>query len=223
MTRDWAKKVLIVAPHADDETLGCGGLIMHALNFCSGKVRVLIAALGHEASTTTEQTQGELDAAMKVLGVEDYRVLWPGYQGRLNEVRTSALITSLDKELSDFRPTAVFAPYASHHQDHRTLYEAVVASMRPRSVTLPIELFALFEYPYAAAWPAPDLPGGKFYLTISEGYLARKLAALAEYKTQFARDTWCSLEHVESWARQRGHEVGRTAAEAFWVVRGLLA
>lgn len=45
--------LLVIAPHSDDEVLGCGGLISRVKND-GGKVYVLIFNLGFEREDTTE-------------------------------------------------------------------------------------------------------------------------------------------------------------------------
>jgi LmbE family N-acetylglucosaminyl deacetylase len=212
----WEERVLVVAPHADDETLGCGGMLYEL----QGRRRVAILTLGRTPRREGEQTVGELNSAMQHLGITDYAVLFPGMQSRLDTVPFTDIVTALDAEIDDLAPTAIFFPYASHHQDHDITYRAVLAALRPRKRTLPIRLTALYEYPYAAAWPPPALPGGKFYREMSTDTLVAKVEAYAAYATQ-ARG-WLSPARVHEWARTRGAEAGVTAAEAFWAVRGWL-
>jgi LmbE family N-acetylglucosaminyl deacetylase len=220
VTPAWAERILVVAPHADDETLGCGGLLTE---YAGSARRVVIMSLGKTPTSPGEQTFAELREAMRRLQVDDFRVVFTGAQGRLDARPQADLVGALDASIDDFRPTSLFVPYASHHQDHRAVYQATLAALRPRPSTLGIRLVALYEYPYAASWPPPDLPAGKFHLKLHSVSLRRKLSALAAYKTQVGRPgTWLDVKRAELWARMRGAEVGVTAAEAFWLLRGWL-
>lgn len=219
----WNTRILVVAPHADDETLGCGGM----LSRYGENASVLTLTLGRTPAGDHEQTLQERNRALAVLGVTTSdtnrtttaSIVFPGKQGRLDTVPMSDVVSAIDNSISALHPTSVFFPYASHHQDHEVTYRAVLAALRPREVTNRIRLVALYEYPYAAAWPPPVLPGGKFYLELSEHELGQKVRAFAEYKTQHG---YLTPERVREWAVTRGHEVGFGAAEAFWLVRGIL-
>jgi N-acetylglucosamine malate deacetylase 1 len=213
--KKWDARVLVIAPHADDEVIGCGGLLartgLHA--------RVVTLTLGRIPRGSHEQTDAERRAALAVLGVECEAVLFPGKQGALDTVPMSALVSALDAIIADFEPTSVFFPYASHHQDHQATYRATLAALRPRAVSNRVQAVALYEYPYAATWPPPELPGGKFYLDLTPEELNAKWRAFDVYKSQHGHLT---PDRLGDWAVMRGREVGVDAAEAFWLVRGLL-
>jgi LmbE family N-acetylglucosaminyl deacetylase len=215
----WDRRVLIIAPHADDETLGCGGLI-RSLARENKAPQLVVLTLGRTPPGSHDQSLGELCAAMSVLGITgENHVIFPGSQGRLDTVPMTDIVTALDEQIRRVQPTAVFFPYASHHQDHEVTYRAVLAALRPRPVTTAIQLVALYEYPYAASWPPPLLPGGKFHRALNPGDLEAKVRAFSKYESQHA---WLDPAMVEAWARTRGREVGIDAAEAFWAVRGWL-
>ncbi len=217
---NWDERILVIAPHADDETLGCGGLLVEK---SASSRRVVVMAHGKTPYNPAAQTLTELFEAMRCLGVEDFGVVFDGEQGRLDVLPQARLIAAIDWEIEQFRPTALFVPYASHHQDHRAVYTATLAALRPRKATLGIRLVALYEYPYAASWPPPELPGGKFHFKLSSRSMRRKLHALSAYKSQVARPgAWLDVPRAETWMRMRGAEVGVPAAEAFWLMRGWL-
>ena len=69
--------MLVVAPHSDDEVLGCGGLISKIKNE-GGKVFVLIFNLGFEKDDTKESQEkrkNEVISAMRTLNVDDYHIV----------------------------------------------------------------------------------------------------------------------------------------------------
>ncbi len=208
---------MVIAPHADDEVLGCGGLLAKSTG-----ARVVLVTLGASVANFTAQTDAEYREALATLGCEGTPALFPGMVGRLDTLPMCDLVAALDAQIDDFKPTAVFLPYASHHQDHAAVYRATLAALRPRANTVRLAMVALYEYPYSASWPPPELPGGKVHLPLDAATLATKMRALGAYRTQFARESWLTLPRAKSWARTRGAEIDAPAAEAFWVVRGLL-
>lgn len=221
----WDDRILVLAPHADDEALGCGGLLA-AKKRAGKQCCVDFLSFGETPARRAVQTLDEVRASMRALGLaeEDWAIVPAGLdrQSRLDMVAQRDLVGSIDARIDEFRPTSIFVAYASHHQDHQAVYRATLAALRPREATIGVML-ALYEYPYAAVWPAPELPGGKFLFLLSPADLSAKLAACAAYESQFARPgTWLTVDRVRRWAETRGEEVGEAAAEAFWLVRGIL-
>lgn len=87
------QRALILAPHADDETLGCAGVIQKYLSHGSS-VRTVIASLTlSDSKRYSKEENGygtysgkrriaELIEAMRLLGVADYHVLYPDLSGK---------------------------------------------------------------------------------------------------------------------------------------------
>lgn len=109
---------LIVAPHMDDESMGCGGLLVKYPQEC----RVIVMTdSGHVR-------RAEHARAMSELGVQDTRCL--GFtDGQLPHVMTDA-VQALDDEMENFRPDELYLPFPSLHQDHIATYEAGMRAAR---------------------------------------------------------------------------------------------
>ena len=121
------QKLLVIAPHSDDEVLGCGGLISK-IKKSGGKVYVLIFNLGFEKDDTVESQEkrkNEVKNAMNILDVDDYHLVHTTPDGNrdldtkplhsLIEIIESTSKVSLEK----IAPTMVAIPTIfSHHQDH---------------------------------------------------------------------------------------------------------
>lgn len=221
--QSWAKRILVLAPHADDETIGCGGLLAaHPRS----RRHVVVAAVGHfirvnGETVTPAKRHRELKRALGHLGKGITHEVLTEEEGRLDRFSSSLLATMLDRVIVEFDPTAVFLPYPSHHQDHRALYHAALASLRPRTATLRIQMVAAYEYPFIAFDPAP-LSAGKVHFSFDRTTLARKVRALGAYGSQMSGDPYMSVQRAESWSRSRGAEVNALAAEVFYIVRGRL-
>src|SRR5258708_3986374 len=144
-------KILIVAPHADDEVLGCGGLMARRARE-GHVVDVAIATLGGLAvpgrvATHPDVRRRELYDAAEILGANEPTVLFPGHDGKLDALPIIELVSRLDALLQERRYDQVFFCYPSHHQDHKTVHAACMSALRPRGQHEP-SLIAVYEYPY---------------------------------------------------------------------------
>jgi len=222
------RRLLIVSPHPDDETLGCGGLIAKAkANGASVYVMVISAprVLKHyhnnQAEVSGSTRRRELSRAMTVLGVDQYCV---GFETddvhmRLDAMAQLDLVKFIehDSELSidRVRPDILCFPAASYNQDHRAVFTAVIAACRPHlaknKAFVPVVL--AYDQPQLSWNDAPFHPNT--YVDIT-GFLSAKLAAYACYESQVQPEPHhASLENLERLARLRGSEVSVEAAEAF--------
>ena len=130
-------RVLCVAPHPDDETIACGGLLaFHAER--GDVVRILVLTDGAAGGggpdggaeappQLAEQRRAESLAAAEVLGLADLRFLGFG-DGELG--RTPELVEALKAELEEFGPELVYAPAPSEvHADHRAAAAACASAL----------------------------------------------------------------------------------------------
>jgi LmbE family N-acetylglucosaminyl deacetylase/GT2 family glycosyltransferase len=169
------RRVLVVAPHADDEVLGCGGMLaFHAARGDQVRIVVLTDGAGGDPSgelrgDLVETRRAESRAAGSELGLSDYRFLGLA-DGGLGADGT--LVERLRGELADFAPELVYGPSLEEmHPDHRAAARALcAAALRdggPRlllyGVNGPVTANVLFD---------------------TTALFARKRAAIARFKSQ---------------------------------------
>jgi len=111
------RRVLAIAPHPDDEVLGCGGMLaFHAAR--GDEVRVVFLT---GAGSPREE---EAKRATRALGLDAPRVHAFADGGLSEESELSACII---REVDEFSPELVYAPSPlEHHQDHRAALRALV-------------------------------------------------------------------------------------------------
>ncbi|WLD94937.1 PIG-L deacetylase family protein [Alkalihalobacillus sp. AL-G] len=222
------ERILIIAPHADDEVLGCGGLIEKAVKY-GNDVKVVIAAVGDivfehkkDGETTLAQTRiSELHDALMHLGCSHYEILYDDKESKLDTIPLNEIVTRLDKIIALFQPTMVFIPYPSYHQDHQVLFQASMASLRP-DPRKQIKLVAMYEYPLIV-WQYPKINDvGELFLDISNS-IELKLEAFCKHQSQM-RDPkhLISPENVKRWAAVRGMEAGVDYAEKYHLLRSVI-
>jgi LmbE family N-acetylglucosaminyl deacetylase len=216
-----AKRILVVAPHADDEVIGCGGML--AAEAAAGtQIALVVMAMGgvkhchlDDAATIADRV-AEMEAAARHLGIGSTRVLFPGKDMRLESVPMIELVTALDAVLAEGCDECYF-PEPSHNLDHRRTHEAVLAALRPAGRQAP-RLVATYEGT-VVGWPSPAGPGGRLYVDVTTT-LEAKVAALLAYRSQartYPHPT--SEEAVRRLAAMRGLECGLAAAERFHLLR----
>ncbi|MGN1401603.1 MAG: PIG-L deacetylase family protein [Bacillus sp. (in: firmicutes)] len=220
------ERILIIAPHADDEVLGCGGLIEKACRF-NNQVKVVVMAVGNikhphkDEAVSWKVRKKELKDAMEHLGCEDFQVIYHDKDALLDTVPKKEIISKIDHLINDFHPTMVFIPLPSYHQDHKVLYEACFGALRPNPNRV-LKLIAMYEYPLISWQYQQFWNTGELYLDISHT-VQRKIEALRKHNSQMRPPPHLiSPESVEKWAAMRGLEVGLEYAEKYYILRSVI-
>ena len=157
-----AGRVLVVAPHPDDETLGCGGTILRTTD-AGGTVDIAFATDGsrsHSRFMDTEELAAlrrtEAVAAAAVLGVGPGRLHFLGLADGGLADHHDAAAAALTALVTDLRPDHVLVP--SRHdsqQDHLAARHAAVAALRRSGREAEILEFPIWFWHH---WPWIPVP-----------------------------------------------------------------
>jgi len=218
------KTVLIVAAHADDEALGCGGTIaryvadgdtVHAVFMADG-----VSSRPGAAVVELDRRMASAKQAHEILGLQ--RVIYLGLaDNRMDSLPLLDVVQALESVLQGIAPQVI---YTHHHGDlnidHRITHQAVMTACRPLPGSPVREIYA-FEVLSSTEWATPQqepfVPN--VFVDISD-FLAIKRRALQTYQLEMRSEPHSrSIEHAEHLARHRGHSVGVAAAEAFVAIR----
>lgn len=217
------KRILVIAPHPDDETLGAGGTIAKCISL-GHQVSVLIVS-GHlpplYSRDAYETTVREARKAFAILGVTDHSFLEipATFIGNepihvLNE-RIAAVVRRV-------KPQIVLCSYPDRHIDHRLIFDSVMVATRPVGAGTGIELVAAYETLSETHWNAPHIEPNfvpNWVVDISE-QIQKKLQALKCYDSQITDFPGSrSMEAAEALGKFRGTQAGFAFGEAFQVVR----
>ena len=135
--KDWAYPVLVVAPHMDDEALGCGGTIARLAE--GGSVRVVFVGdglgsfpkavrTGAQAEGLRRRRQSEAVRAAKELGLSEKTLDFLGFEEWVFQSHFMALGAALNQVLLDRQPATVLYPFRyDRHADHLAVHQAVWA------------------------------------------------------------------------------------------------
>lgn len=216
------RRILVIAPHADDEVIGCGGTIARAARR-GAEVSLIVMATGgikHRhllEAVTTDERLIEIETACRTLGIAQSKVLFPGHDMRLEDVPMLELVTALDATIFSADYDECYIPEPNHNLDHRRTHEAAVTALRPCGRRLP-RLIALYEGT-VLGWQSSAGIGGKLYVDVA-ATLDTKIAALRAYRSQIRSYPHpVSEDAVRRLAAMRGLECGMDCAERFQLLQ----
>ena len=210
---------MVIAPHADDEVLGCGGYLLHQVEEGARVVVVLGTIGGINERQNFEMRLAEATQVNKQLGSELF-YLFKNKDAMLDTVPSLEITAKLDQYIEQYRPDEIFINYRSRHQDHIKMYDCAMASMRLKEGYMP-KLIALYEYPFVSDG-LDIVRGGKIYHDITDN-IDEKVALFNLYASQVkAAPSPLNESGIKALASIRGLECGMEYAEMFYVQKMLL-
>lgn len=225
------QRVLVVAPHADDEVMGCGGLLARlAERDCEVYVLYMAVDGFHHYGLARETTYGERVEEIKTVAeLLDFSYeIACGDKGLIEKLDTlpkRELVDLFESAINEHRPDLLLLPYGEDYdQDHVAVFQTAFAAARPIA-----EVFGKYLVPHVMTyemtkinWASQPLPRPVAYCDITQ-HLGVKLEAVKRHETQLRPSPHIrSLESVSALASVRGKEVGVEYAEAFGVLRTMI-
>jgi len=216
--------VMVIAAHADDEALGCGGT-MARLAAEGAQIHVVFMADGVHSRKGSSQNHLKLrreaaEKAQKILGSERGHFLnLPDNQ--MDQVPFLKIVQKLETLIEKYKPKVIFTHfYGDLNVDHRITQQAVMTACRPQPKCGVKEIYG-FEIVSSTEWSTPQETSfsPNVHVDITQ-FFASKVRALEAYAEEMraAPHTRC-LNHVEALAKHRGYSAGFEYAEAFVAYR----
>jgi LmbE family N-acetylglucosaminyl deacetylase len=215
-------KTLLVAPHPDDELLGCGGTLLRRVAEGGTVAWLLMTAVTEETGWTAErihQRASEIDQVRGGLQIAPhhlYSLRFP--TAELDHVPMSLLVRQISEAFIDFQPDEVMLPYPGDaHSDHRVTFEA--ASACTKWFRYPsVKRVLAYETPSETGFGIdPREPGFKpnVFVDIS-GQFERKIELMKIYESEIGNFPFPRSEKaLRALAQLRGSQAGYELAEAF--------
>lgn len=207
------KKVIIIAVHPDDETLGAGGtLLKHQANgdeihciFCTDIFES--EGFSKEQINTREQEIQEICksynfASIHRLGLKTTKV---------DEYNTSYLVSLFSQIFTKIKPNILYLPFAYDvHSDHRIIFQAAFSctkSFRYPSIEKILMMETLSESEFA-----PTLPNQSFtpnvFVDIS-AFFEKKCKIMKIYQSELGKSPFPrSIENIKALATFRACTMG---------------
>jgi len=218
------KKILVLAPHPDDEALSCGGLITKATSMGS-EVFVLFFAVGNcrQLSTGNTKIGTRLEEALNAsrFAGYNYDFMYVGDEHmKLDSLPLKLLIDKIEDTIEVFKPDIVCIPSQnSYNQDHRTVFDASIAALRPTPRNLRHFVPCVIECEEPYTWGVGEAFKPNLFIDITD-FLDKKLELLACHATQNRADPFPrSKQNLTRLAGFRGAEAGIKYAEGYKIHR----
>lgn len=220
-------KILIIAPHADDEVLGCGATISKLAKE-GHEVYVLIATNASVGAPELfgpeiiRQVRSEAMEAHKLLGVKETAFLELPAPA-LDQYPRYKMSNEIAAVIRKFAVDTVFIPHRGDcHKDHAIIHECAMVACRPLANCSVKRVYA-YETLSETEWGEPV--AAEFfvpvkYVTFTANEFTLKLEAMSCFKSQlYPFPASRSLEAIEALAKYRGCTVSAERAEAFEIMR----
>ena len=212
-------KTLVIAPHPDDEILGCGGTLLRRKAEGAELGWLIVTGISEQAGWSAErvkQRDAEIVKVTELIGFgQVFNLCLPTAQ--LDRLPMSDLINQFSAVFKAFQPEEVLLPHrADVHTDHRLVFDAATACtkwFRYPSLRRVLAYETISETEFGL--DADCIFHPNCFIDISD-FLVRKLEVMAVYQSElgvfpFPR----SIEAITSLATLRGATSGFMAAEAF--------
>ncbi len=217
-------KVMVVAVHPDDETIGCGGTLLRHKENGDEIYWIIVTKISRElgyAEKRIQEREHEIEEVAKQFGIrKTFRL---GYStAHLDVVPLADLVEKIGAVFREVEPSLVYLPFPGDiHSDHRITFEAAIACTK------------WFRYPFVKkvlAFEAvsetefnfnPNNPSFRpnYFVDISS-YLEKKIAIAGIYASEMGAFPFPrSQTSINALAFHRGSIVRCEAAEAFMLLR----
>jgi LmbE family N-acetylglucosaminyl deacetylase len=131
--RIFMRKVLVVAPHADDETLGCGGTLLKHFDEGDEIYWLLVTDMSLESGFLQAQIETrelEISKVIELYGFkETYRLGFP--PAALEAVPMKDIVQAMSSVVDKLHPEIIYSVFRNDvHSDHSVVSDAVMAATK---------------------------------------------------------------------------------------------
>lgn len=217
------KKILFIAPHPDDETLGAGGTILKHKTQGDKIFWIILTNIHAEHGWELErvkQRQQEIDEVADAYQFDGvYKLDLP--TTKLDELPMGEIISKILAVIKEIEPSTIYLQNRSDvHSDHRISFDAIMACTK--SFRYPFIKRILMYETITETDFSPAIPENQFipnvFVDISE-YIDKKIDIMKVYASEVMNAPMPrSLDNIRNLAQYRGARIGANAAEAFQLI-----
>jgi len=223
-------KILIIAPHADDEILGCGGAISY---YKKNRFDIYIAIMTNANKGNPDlysekfisKLRSESLKAHKYLGVK--QTLFYDYPApNLDQYPIAKISFEIEKLIKKIKPVKLFIPHiGDSHVDHQIIHKAALVASRPILKSNNISILA-YETLSETEWGPKKynlsfVPN--YFILLNADQVNKKLNAFRCYKSQVKKYPHPrSLKNIKNLSTYRGGNISHEYAEAFMLIREII-
>jgi len=213
-------KVLVIAVHPDDETLGCGGtLLKHKAD--GDEIHWLIGTQTNPSSDFYKIRTKEIDTVTQMYRFDSVHNLELKTM-QVDEYSMSELIGKISSVINDVKPNIIYLPFKGDvHSDHRHIFDAAYSCTK--SFRYPfIEKIYMIETLSETEF-APSTKEDSFVPNVFvdiTAHMDKKFEIMKVFKSEIAEHPFPrSLKNIEALATLRGATAGCEYAESFMLLK----
>ena len=217
-------KVLVVATHPDDETLGCGGtLLKHKAN--GDEIHWLIATDIKESEgfdkSLIKKRESEINAIEKLFNFNSVNKLGLSTT-KVDEYSMSGLISKISSVVNRVKPNIIYLPFKGDvHSDHKYIFDAAYSctkSFRYPFIKKIYMIETLSETELSLSTKEHSFIPNLF-IDISE-YMDKKIELMKIYASEIGKHPFPRSErNIKALATYRGAIANCEYAESFMLVK----
>ncbi|QKF91984.1 PIG-L deacetylase family protein [Campylobacter sp. CCUG 57310] len=213
-------KVLVVAVHPDDETLGCGGtLLKHKEN--GDEIYWLICTAISKDHTYYDTREKEIRYVEQAYGFNKVYNLRLKTM-KVDEYSMSELVGKISEVINDIEPNILYLPFKSDvHSDHRKIFEAAYSCTKSFRYPFIKKLYmmeALSETEFAPS-TKEDSYIPNVFVDISK-FIDKKLDIMKMFKSEIGEHPFPRSErNIKALSIYRGASCGCKYAESFMLLK----
>ena len=217
-------KVLVISPHPDDETLGCGGtLIRHKKE--GDEIHWLIMTNVNSSEKKIHSVkEKEIEEVSKAYNF-DSTSRTKFLTSELDSAPRKEIIQVISKVFEEIQPNFLYLPFKNDiHSDHSIVFDAAASCTKS------------FRYPYVkkvmiyetisetefSIRPDREQFKPNLWIDISD-YIDEKIEIMSLYESEIGKEPFPrSEQNIRSLAKFRGSTVGALSAEAFILLKEII-
>ncbi|MBC8225617.1 MAG: PIG-L family deacetylase [Gammaproteobacteria bacterium] len=212
--------VLCIAPHPDDETLGCGGSLLRH-KYQGDEIHwLIVTTLDGSNKFTNEKKETRATEIKNVAKAYDFNSFhqFKYLTTELDTIPASNLITEISNYFKIIKPEIIYLPFAGDiHSDHRIVFDAVTASSKSfrHPYTKVLRSYETLSETEFNIDPENEAFKPNLWIDISD-FLEEKIEIMKIYKGEMGEPPFPrSEENLRALARLRGSTANFQNAEAF--------
>lgn len=217
-------KVMFIATHPDDETLGCGGTILKHKAMGDEIYWLIMTNISNEDGydeVKVKTRQQEISIVAREYGFKEV-IKFDLPTTRLDVIPRNQIIKAAGDIIDKVKPDMIYLPNRNDvHSDHKVTFDAVISSTKTFRCPF-VKKILVYEVISETEF-APSLQSNAFVpnsFSDITGYIERKIEIMGMYEGEMGIHPFPrSRENIMSLATFRGATAGVRYAESFVLLK----
>ena len=220
-------KIVVISPHPDDETLGCGGTLLKHLENGDNIYWIIVTKISGTNDCNDDKIKIRNKEINIVANIYKFKKVFKCefLTAQLDECSTKDLVKKISSFINEISPNIIYMPFKGDiHSDHGIVFDAVATctkSFRYPSVKRVLCYETLSETDFSID-PTQIRFSPNVFVNITD-YIDKKIDIMKVYKSEMGKYPFPrSEEAIRSLAMVRGVVAGSKYAESFVLLREII-